>query len=129
MNKAKYFTDSEFKRCTPSCSIDDMNAGFLATLDKIREKAGIPLVITCAYRSVAHEKSKGRSGNSAHTKGLAVDIRCTNNSNRYKIINAAIACGINRIGIAGTYIHIDQGDQVGLPKDVSWMYDAKGNAI
>ena len=117
---SKYFSPLEFKRCTPSCSIDDMNAGFLVQLDKIREVAGIPLVLNSAYRSVPYEKSKGRSGNSAHTRGLAVDIRCNTSANRLKIVRAALSCGITRIGIGKTYVHIDADRS--LAQNVMWHY-------
>ena len=73
---SKYFSPAEFQRCTPSCLITDMDPDFLEYLDAFREFVGIPLVLSCAYRSVAWEKSKGRTGNSAHTRGKAVDIVC-----------------------------------------------------
>ena len=119
---SKYFTASEFKRCSPSCSIKDMDAGFLDLLDRVRERAGIPLVLNCAYRSREWDKAKGRTGNSAHTRGKAVDIRCTTSANRYKIVFAALACGIRRIGIAKTYIHLDNDGT--LPQGVIWDYYA-----
>ncbi len=117
---ARYFNDSEFRKCSPSCSIDDMDPEFMATLDRIREKAGIPLVLNSAYRSSAYDKSKGRSGTGAHTEGRAVDIRCNTDSNRYKIITAALACGVTRIGIGKTYIHIDTSRK--LSRGVVWHY-------
>lgn len=90
------------------------------TLDAVREEAGIPLVLNCAYRSKEHDKSKGRSGNSAHTKGLAVDIRCNSSATRMKIIKAALTVGISRIGIGKNYIHLDTDSS--LPKNVIWHY-------
>ena len=117
---SKYFSPSEFKKCTPSCKISDMQPAFLDLLDKVRETAGIPLVLNCAYRSRAYDKAKGRSGNSAHTRGLAVDIRCNTNANRMKIVNAALLCGINRIGIGRTFIHIDCDRS--LTPNVMWHY-------
>lgn len=121
MITAKYFKESEFKRCSPSCSLQDMDRDFMIKLDALRSQAGIPLVLNSAYRSVAWDKAKGRSGNSAHTRGHAVDIRCNSSSNRYKIIKAAFAIGcFHRIGIAKTYIHID--DDPTLPQDVIWDY-------
>ena len=104
---SKYFSPSEFKKCVPSCSIEDMDGGFLALLDKVREKAGIPIVLNCAYRSREWDKSKGRSGNSAHTRGKAVDIRCNTSENRYKIIKAAlsVASAVSGLGaILSTWI-------------------------
>lgn len=117
---AKYFTEKEFNKCSPSCSISDMDSEFMELLDKLRETAGIPLVINCAYRSKEWDKKKGRSGNSAHTKGVAVDIRCNDSSNRFKIIKAAVELGIPRIGIDGSFIHIDNDPT--LPQNVIWTY-------
>lgn len=120
---SKYFSPSEFKKCVPSCSIEDMDGGFLALLDKVREKAGIPLVLNCAYRSREWDKSKGRSGNSAHTRGKAVDIRCNTSANRYKIVKAALECGICRIGVGATFIHLD--NDTSLPQGVIFDYYGK----
>lgn len=117
---SKYFAPSEFKRCVPSCTIDQMDPEFLEILDRVREGAGIPLVLNCAYRSKAHEKAKGRTGNSAHTRGLAVDIRCNTNSNRMKIVRAALDAGISRIGIGKNFIHIDNDPS--LTQDIIWHY-------
>ena len=116
----RYFTQAEFKRCTPSCSLADMDDGFLRTLDRVREYAGIPLVLNCAYRSVAWDKAKGRSGNSAHTRGKAVDIRCNASVTRWKIVRAAIDAGVRRIGIGDGFVHLDTDDT--LPQCVMWTY-------
>lgn len=107
MKTSKYFKDTEFRRCSPPCSIEDMEQSFLDWLDDVREEAGIPLVLNCAYRSVEYDKSKGRAGTSAHTLGVAVDIRCNSSSNRYRIIKAALTMGASRIGIGHTFIHLD----------------------
>lgn len=124
-NKSKYFAPKEFKNCTPSCSIDDMAQGFLNTMDALREKAGIPIVINCAYRSQEWETKHNRPGTSSHCKGIAVDIRCNSLQNRFKIVSAALAIGIRRIGIAPTYIHIDGDNQ--KSRDVMWIYDTSNN--
>ena len=120
MKTSKYFAPAEFKRCIPSCSIEDMDQRFLNTLDAIRALAGIPLVLNCAYRSVAWDRAKGRSGNSAHTRGLAADIRCNANGTRSKIITAALRLGVSRIGIGKNFVHIDT--DTSLPQNVIWHY-------
>ena len=117
---SKYFAPIEFARCTPSCSIDQMDPRFLDLLDVIREAAGIPLVLNCAYRSRAWELSKGRTGNSAHTRGMAVDIRCNASATRYRIVRAALLCGIRRIGVGQSFVHLDADPS--LPQDVIWDY-------
>lgn len=55
MIESKYFAEAEFQRCSPACSLQDMNRAFIWMLDAIREEAGIPLVLTCAYRSKEHD--------------------------------------------------------------------------
>lgn len=116
----KYFSENDFKNCIPSCSIVDMDANLLTMLDNLRENVGFPIIINCAYRSREWDLSKGRSGNGAHTKGLGVDIRCSDSSKRFKIIVAAIELGFKRIGIADTFIHLDIDDS--LPQGVIWGY-------
>lgn len=120
MIQSKYFKEEEFKKCTPSCSLQDMDQEFMTKLDQLREEAGIPLVLNCAYRSPAWEKSKGRSGSGDHPQRKGVDIRCNDSSNRYKILKAAFKLGFRRIGVAKTYIHIGTGSN--LSDDVVWMY-------
>lgn len=102
-----YFHPSEFTRCTPPCKKSDMHPDTIARLNRMREIAGIPLVLNCAYRSPAHDRARGRSGTGAHTLGRAVDIRCNADDTRWKIITAAIEAGFTRIGVAGTFVHVD----------------------
>ena len=103
----KWFSEIEFRRCVPACHMADMDAAFLAKMDEVREVAGIPLVLNSAFRTQAWERAHGRSGTSSHCKGLAVDIRCNTYANRWRIVTAAIFCGIRRIGIGKTYVHLD----------------------
>ena len=119
---SKYFSPSEFRRCTPPCDITDMKAAFLARMDDVREAAGIPLVLNSAYRSVEYEKKHGRPGTSSHCKGLALDIRCNSYANRWKIVTAAIRCGVTRIGIGKTYVHLDMDPE--KQQGVIWDYYA-----
>lgn len=116
----KYFSESEFKRASPACSLSDMSDGFMIGLDNLRERCGIPLVISSAYRSVDHELSRGRSGSSSHCKGIAVDIRCNTSQNRFKILHAALELGFKRIGIHKNFIHIDADY---TKPDCIWLYD------
>lgn len=120
MITAKHFNESEFRACVPSCSLQNMKQGTMTRLDKAREIAGIPFVLNSAYRSVAWEKSKGRTGTGAHTLGRAVDIRCNTSQNRMKIVRAALQAGFSRIGIGKTYVHLD--DDPALPQNVIWHY-------
>ena len=104
-----HFSAEEFKKCVPPCNWNDMSPAFMQRLERCREIAGIPFILNSALRSVAWEVSHGRSGNSLHTFGRAVDIRCYSNQDRYKIITSALKCGFVRIGIGPNYIHLDDG--------------------
>ena len=117
---SKYFKPAEFRNCTPACEERDMNPQFLELLDQFREYVGIPLVLTCAYRSRAYDIQKKRSGNSAHTRGKAVDILCRSNANRFKIVAGAVHFGFRRIGIGKDFIHLDNDET--LPQGVMWTY-------
>lgn len=109
MTTYKYFSQRDFDRCTPPCDIGQMNVGTMLMFDRAREIAGVPFVITSAFRTVAHEKLQGRSGDSAHTWGRALDIRASNSRQRFKIIDGLIKAGFTRIGInfQKNFIHAD----------------------
>lgn len=115
-----YFHPSEFTRCVPPCKKSDMHPDTIARLNRMREIAGIPLVLNCAYRSPQHDRARGRSGTGAHTTGRAVDIRCNNPVTRLKILDAARAAGFCRIGVAATFVHVD--DSPTHAQGVVWLY-------
>ena len=117
---SKYFSEAEFRRCTPSCHESDMDPYFLAVMDGIRSKANMPLLMSSAFRSVDYEHSKGRSGNSAHTRGKAVDFVANSSTSRYRIVRAAIQMGICRIGIGKNFVHVDCDQS--LDQFVIWHY-------
>lgn len=103
----KNFSRLEFETCNPSCHLEDMDVEFLRKLDKLRDLCGFPLVLICAYRSVVHEKEKGRDGSSYHCAGRAVDIHCLSSDKRFSIILHAPMVGLNGIGVYSRWIHLD----------------------
>lgn len=102
----KYFKPSEFKRCTPSCEISQMDTDFLELLDKVREDAGVPFVLLSAYRNPSHDMTRGRTGKGYHTLGRAVDVSCMNGNIRLIMIKACISLGLS-VGVYPTFLHID----------------------
>ncbi len=120
MITSKYFSEKEFNRCTPSCSLQDMKQEFMNKLDKLRELAGIPLVINSAFRTIQYEKSKGRNGTSSHVLGVAIDIRCNDSQNRFKVLEGALKLGFKRIGVANSFIHLDISKK--HAQNVIWTY-------
>ena len=122
----KYFDISEFDSPDLPSSGINMDSGFLQLLDECRETAGIPFKITSGYRTKEYNQSlKDRgykaSKNSAHLKGFAVDIAATDSVTRHKIISAALSVGINRIGVAKTFVHLDT-DPEKPAQNCIWTY-------
>jgi len=65
------------------------------------------MIITSGYRCEEHNKEVGGVEDSAHKKGLAVDIKCEDSSYRFLLIPALIKVGFKRIGIYSSFIHCD----------------------
>ncbi len=120
MVTSKYFSEGEFNRCSPSCSLQDMKQTTISKLDTAREIAGIPFVLTSAYRSKEWDQSKGRSGTGAHTLGEAVDIRCNTSRNRFLVVDALLKAGFKRIGVGKTFVHADDSET--HDQEVMWLY-------
>ena len=106
---SKYFKEIE----------ENMDEHFLETLDEARGVAGIPFTINSAYRSPEHPLSI-KNPSSSHIKGLAVDIKIRSSRERFIILDALIAVGFTRIGIADTFIHVDL--DLDKSQGVIWTY-------
>lgn len=102
--------------------IDDgnMNQEFLIKLDRAREVAQIPFKINSAYRTPEHNAKIGGKPNSSHLKGIAVDISVTDSRSRFIVLKSLIQVGFNRIGVAKTFIHVD--DDKEKDSEVVWVY-------
>ena len=120
MITSTWFSESEFRKASPSCSLQNMKQSTMDRFDLARQYAGIPFVFNSAYRSYEWERSKGRSGTGAHPLGQALDIRATTDSSRGRVLIGLIMAGFTRIGIARTYIHAD--DSLNHSQKVAWLY-------
>lgn len=113
-----YFSRKE--EWCPCCQSGGLLPDFRDKLNNAREIAGVPFILNSAYRCDSHNAEIGGSQTSSHLYGVAVDIKCTNSHDRYKILTALIQVGFNRIGIAKTFIHVD--DDMTKPSELIWMY-------
>lgn len=118
----RYFKPEEFSKCTPHCSVDDMNVDFLQRLDAVRASCGVIFRLNSAFRSSEYDRLKGRSGKGFHTLGRAVDIDCRNSVSRGKIIAACQEFGLS-CGVSSTFIHIDDRNVFdGYPDPIVFLY-------
>lgn len=116
-------TKNYFKRSEewcPCCHSGGLVPDFQDKLNKARQIANVPFILTSAFRCSAHNAEVGGSESSSHLAGLAVDIKCTDAWTRCKILSALFAEGFNRIGIGKTFIHVD--DDMTKPTGVVWLY-------
>ena len=125
--KVRYFNYSEFDSPDVQGSGQLMDKTLLEMLDEVREIVGEPIIITSGFRTPAHTEAVGGktpdadgNGGSSHLKGLAVDIAIRHSRMRFKLINALFEVGINRIGIADNFIHIDIDPD--KDENVIWTY-------
>lgn len=121
----KYFTFEEFDSPDlPGSGEKYMDREFLQMLDEARGLCGLQFKITSGYRSKNHNLKVGGVSSSSHLVGRACDLVCTNTNKRYKIIAALLEAGFTRIGVAKTFIHVDNDDfdHGGLKPDAIWTY-------
>jgi|TARA_R110002012_G_C11419448_1_gene588042 zinc D-Ala-D-Ala carboxypeptidase len=117
----KHFKLSEFDSPDEVGSGKKMDKEFLEKLDYARHNAGIPFKINSGYRTEVRNTLVGGRFGSSHKKGLAADIGYTGSRQRYLILSALMDVGINRFGIAKTYIHCDVDKE--KDQDVIWLYN------
>lgn len=94
--------------------VDGLDPALVSRLDKARGFAGVPFIITEGLGA-----GGSHTPNSAHQRGLAVDIRCSSSRNRMKIVASALIAGFRRIGVYDRHVHLDVDDT--LPQDVIWV--------
>ncbi len=95
-----------------------MDEPFLQALDDLRELVGKPFVINSGYRCPAHNREVGGAPNSQHLHGRAADIACHDAGMRYALLVAAPLFGMTGIGVAKTFVHVD--NRRGAP--AAWTY-------
>src|SRR6056297_2228968 len=119
----KHFDRAEFACKCGKCGLglDDIDAIALGKLLSARARAGVPFVLNSAMRCERHNKKIGGSHTSSHLNGCAFDIACQDSVPRFKILGALLAADFKRIGIAKTFIHVD--DDRGKPAGVAWIYE------
>lgn len=112
----KHFRPEEF-RCS-HCGAEHMQKDTMIRLDMLRERLGVPLIITSGYRCPEHpiEAKKVATGGKpgVHSTGHAADIACRGEL-AYRILSVAPSLGFIRIGVnqkgSSRFLHLD--DYVG----------------
>ena len=108
----EFFNYKEFNSPDHDRSGMLMDFEFMCKLDNLRRQFGKPIYINSGYRTKEHNDFLIKSGAkaspvSSHMKGIAVDVKCNNDNDRFTLVSLALAHGISRIGIAKSFIHLD----------------------
>ena len=99
--KYKYFSDVEVAKYKLVPELWQM-------LDKAREIAGIPFIITSGYRTKEHNTEVGGVENSSHLLGEAVDISARNSNEHFLITKGLMLAGFTRISKKyPSHVHCD----------------------
>ena len=102
----EHFKKEEFE-CKCGCGQNNISDELVLLLEIARKKAGVPFVINCGCRCEKHNKEVGGVEDSAHTKGLAVDISIRDDESRFIIVSALLSQGFKRVLLYDTFIHVD----------------------
>jgi hypothetical protein len=84
-----------------------LNIQLTQRLEAVQNICDSQIIITDGFRTREQELKLGGTGTGAHTRGLAVDIRCRDSQTRFNIIRALILYGFTRIGDEVDHIHAD----------------------
>ena len=112
MSNFHYFSDAE---------IAGLQTPLPAMLDQARGIAGVPFIITFSTGGV-------HCGNSAHYKGLAVDLGLGHlaegferDTVRGEMLRGLYAAGFKRVEIAPAHLHVDIGQAPDYPTPTTWL--------
>lgn len=113
MGNFRFFTDPE---------IAGLKTPLPAMLDLARGLAGIPFILTATVATDGH------APNSAHYRGLAVDIGLGHyndgfdrNTARFAILRGLIAAGFKRIEVCELHLHADIGTSPDYLTPICWL--------
>lgn len=106
---SKYF-DVEEITCNCGCGqgLDIVNPILLESLDKLRERYGKPIYVSCMYRCPDHNADVGGVSNSQHVLGNAADIFVSGDYHEFYnlVVNSKLFDGVGYYP-DDEFIHVD----------------------
>jgi zinc D-Ala-D-Ala carboxypeptidase len=98
--------------------IEGLALNFVELLQRARDIAGVPFIITSGYRSPASNAAAGGVNSSLHCQGLAVDLRAPQGTfDRDRILWGLAHAGFKQVGFYTNHVHVELD-----PKDTIAMW-------
>ena len=121
---SEHFSKWEFA-CRCGCGLDNVDPSLIEMLEDLRadnggDNGGKPLQIKSGCRCFRHNLLCGGNPQSEHMDGQAADIAIGGSRARMNLVVSAMNVGFNRIGVAKTFIHVDNDPF--KPQHVMWLY-------
>lgn len=110
----------------------NMDFQFMMKIDGLRSQFHKPMIIGSGYRTAEHNRKIGGAANSAHVKGRAVDVNTVGwqSWERKELVRIAKLKGIQGVGIADTFIHLDDYTKKdGATRPLTWLYERVGGKL
>lgn len=96
----------------------------IETLNHVRGLYGAPMLINSGPRCPEHNRREGGAEDSEHLvvePGCeGADVACVGSRQRYLLVAAAYAAGVERIGVGSSFVHL--GVSARLDPQVLWLY-------
>lgn len=119
----KNFSKKEFA-CKCGCGFDAISPKLVEKLQGIRDHIENPIIISSGCRCENHNRLQGGHSDSAHLKGFAADILCTDSASRFELLSLAVKI-FARIGINSRFIHVDIDRYFFTGAGIAWVYPNK----
>lgn len=105
------------------CGAYGMDSGTLDRLQALRTEWGKPMHINSGYRCQKHPIEAAKPDPGGHAKGRAIDVAMVPGL-RNRFIAMAQRHGFMGIGVAKTYVHIDDllPGEFGKRRPARWVY-------
>ena len=91
---------------------------FVEKLDRAREIAGVPFVITSGFRTPRQNAAAGGKPNSSHLRGWGADLRARRSPQRFQIVYGLVMAGFRRVVVYAGDGHVHVDDDPSLTKPV-----------